>query len=182
MKNTFGGVRTCQNLHFDKFATSVSIKCIHLDLFGDLVTWLFDLWPWKSIGFCTNTRCICVSNLVKICQCVRELCVIFHPDRQTNRQMNILDKMRILASNNARLPWVLLQVRACPLFSAKPLLNQCLLSIGGGVLGQFSDRDAPHRPSTRNATRVKKRGVETIHFAQFWWKIRVEIRHFPHFC
>ena len=28
------------------------------------------------------------------------------------------------------------------------------------------DRDAPHRPSTRNATRVKK-GVETIHFAQF---------------
>ena len=37
----------------------------------------------------------------------------------------------------------------------------------GGVLGQVSDRDAPHRPSTRNATRVKK-GVETIHFAQFW--------------
>ena len=27
-----------------------------------------------------------------------------------------------------------------------------------------------------------KRGVETIHFAQFWWKIGVEIRHFPHFC
>ena len=26
-----------------------------------------------------------------------------------------------------------------------------------------------------------KKGVETIHFAQFWWKI-VEIRHFPHFC
>ena len=26
----------------------------------------------------------------------------------------------------------------------------------GGVLGQVSDRDAPHRPSTRNATRVKK--------------------------
>ena len=33
-----------------------------------------------------------------------------------------------------------------------------------------SDRDAQHRPSTWNATRVK-RGVETIHFAQFWWKI-----------
>ena len=28
----------------------------------------------------------------------------------------------------------------------------------GGVLGQVSDRDAPHRPSTRNATRVKKGG------------------------
>ena len=32
---------------------------------------------------------------------------------------------------------------------------------GGGV---------QHCPSTGNATRVKK-GVETIHFAQFWWKI-----------
>ena len=28
----------------------------------------------------------------------------------------------------------------------------------GGVLGQVSDRDAPHRSSTRNATRVKKGG------------------------
>ena len=27
-----------------------------------------------------------------------------------------------------------------------------------------------------------KRGVETIHFSQFWWKIGVEIRHFPNFC
>ena len=27
-----------------------------------------------------------------------------------------------------------------------------------------------------------KRGVETIHFAQFWWKIWVEIKKFPHFC
>ena len=27
-----------------------------------------------------------------------------------------------------------------------------------------------------------KRGVETIHFVQFWWKIGVKIRHFPHFC
>ena len=27
-----------------------------------------------------------------------------------------------------------------------------------------------------------KRGVEIIHFAQFLWKIGVEIRHFPHFC
>ena len=29
---------------------------------------------------------------------------------------------------------------------------------GGGVLGQVLDRDAQHRPSTRNATRVKKGG------------------------
>ena len=29
---------------------------------------------------------------------------------------------------------------------------------GGGVLGQVSDRDAPQRPSTRNATRVEKGG------------------------
>ena len=71
-------------LHFDKYAASVSISCINLDLFCDLVTWLFDLWPYKSIGFCTNPRCICVSNLVKICQCVSELCMIFHPDRQTS--------------------------------------------------------------------------------------------------
>ena len=29
---------------------------------------------------------------------------------------------------------------------------------GGGVLGQVLDRDAPHRPLTRNATRIKKGG------------------------
>ena len=29
---------------------------------------------------------------------------------------------------------------------------------GGGVLGQVLDRDAPHRPSTRHAARVKKGG------------------------
>ena len=57
----------------------------------------------------------------------------------------------------------------------------------GGLLCQVSDRDAQHHPSTRNATRVKKKkggggGVETIHLAQFWWKIGVKIRHFPHFC
>ena len=28
---------------------------------------------------------------------------------------------------------------------------------GGGILCQVSDRDAQHRPSTKNATRVKKR-------------------------
>ena len=28
----------------------------------------------------------------------------------------------------------------------------------GGVLGQVSDRDAPHHPSTQNATKVKKGG------------------------
>ena len=27
-----------------------------------------------------------------------------------------------------------------------------------------------------------EKGVETIHFAQFWWKIGVAVRHFPHFC
>ena len=27
-----------------------------------------------------------------------------------------------------------------------------------------------------------KKWVETIHFAQFWWKIGVEIRHFPDLC
>ena len=36
--------------------------------------------------------------------------------------------------------------------------------IGGGLIGRVSDRDAQHRPLTGNATRVKKRGVETIHF------------------
>ena len=30
--------------------------------------------------------------------------------------------------------------------------------VPGGVLGQVLDRDAQHRPSTRNATRVKKGG------------------------
>ena len=69
------------------------------DLFCDLVTWLFDLWHWQSIGFCTNPRNIYVSNLLKICQCVRQLCVIFHPDRQKNRQTKILAKMQILANN-----------------------------------------------------------------------------------
>ena len=33
-----------------------------------------------------------------------------------------------------------------------------LKSRGGGLLGQVPDRDAQHRPSTRNATRVKKKG------------------------
>ena len=36
--------------------------------------------------------------------------------------------------------------------------RECPGGGGGGVLGQVSDRDAPHRPSTRNATRVKKGG------------------------
>ena len=41
----------------------------------------------------------------------------------------------------------------------------------GVVLGQVSDRDAQHRPLTRNATMVKKKGggggVETIHLPNF---------------
>ena len=53
---------------------------------------------------------------------------------------------------------------------------------GGGVLGWVLDRDAQHRPLTRNATKGEKKGVETIHFAKFWQKVGVEIRHFPHFC
>ena len=52
----------------------------------------------------------------------------------------------------------------------------------GGVLGWVLDRDAQHRPLTRNATKGEKKGVETIHFAKFWQKVGVEIRHFPHFC
>ena len=58
-------------------------------------------------------------------------------------------------------------------------LWECVCVGGGGGGGG----DAQHHLSTCNATRVKKkRGVETIHFAQFWWKIWVEILHFPHFC
>ena len=47
----------------------------------------------------------------------------------------------------------------------------------GGVLGQVSDRGAEHHLWTRNSKRYKgqKKGVETIHFAQFLWKIGVEI-------
>ena len=38
-------------------------------------------------------------------------------------------------------------------------MQDCSISSAlGGVLGQVSDRDAPHRPSTQNATRVKKGG------------------------
>ena len=61
--------------------------CLYSDLglFWDLMASTFDLWPWKSIGFCPNPRCICVPNLVKICQCVCELCIIFHLDKYTNR-------------------------------------------------------------------------------------------------
>ena len=58
----------------------------------------------------------------------------------------------------------------------------CSLRPRGGVLGWVLDRDAQHRPLTRNATKGKKKGVETIHFDKFWQKVGVEIRHFPHFC
>ena len=40
--------------------------------------------------------------------------------------------------------------------NAISLTNKCL--VGLHQLGQVSDREAPHRPSTRNATRVKKGG------------------------
>ena len=81
-ENALGEVWTCQNLHFDKCVCSIGLKINKL---------------------CSKPRCICVSNLVKICQSVSELCMIFHLDRhtntQTNRQMYILGKMQILASN-----------------------------------------------------------------------------------
>ena len=37
------------------------------------MTWwpsLLDLWPWKSTGHCTQPRCICVWNFVKLCQSI----------------------------------------------------------------------------------------------------------------
>ena len=53
------------------------------EAFCNLVTLTFDPWSWKSTAFCTNIICICVANIVNICQCVRRLSVIFHPDGQT---------------------------------------------------------------------------------------------------
>ena len=66
----------------------------------------------KTISFITKPRCICVWNLVKICQSICELCVTFHPGlrvifhldipahkhTQTNHQTNILAKIQICDS------------------------------------------------------------------------------------
>ena len=41
----------------------------------DLVTYLFELWPWNNTNFCTEPRYLCGWKIVKICQSVRDLCV-----------------------------------------------------------------------------------------------------------
>ena len=95
------------------------------------------IWPLilKTTRFCTKPRWICSLNLVKICERVCELCVMFHPDTQTNkRQTN-----KNLASNESasthcgRVTQIciknkspLLQIMAWPLFGAKPLPEQML--------------------------------------------------------
>ena len=45
------------------------------DLLFDLVTYLFDLWPWNTTNLCTEPRYICEWQIVKICESVRDLCV-----------------------------------------------------------------------------------------------------------
>ena len=40
----------------------------------------------------------------------------------------------------------------------RKLVSEVSLNPGGRVPGQVLDRDAQHRPSTRNVTRVKKGG------------------------
>ena len=51
----------------------------------------------------------------------------------------------------------------------------------GGVLGQVSDRDAQHRPSTRNATRVKKKGRSKDTFCPILMKNRGRYTTFSSF-
>ena len=104
-------MRSCQNLHFDKY---VALMVWHYeDMHGAVrFIWLLtacsaqrgyrlifrDLWPWKTTGFCAKPGCICVPNIVQICQCHRELCVIFHPDRLKTNQNTC--QMQIYASDN----------------------------------------------------------------------------------
>ena len=58
------------------------------------VTLMFHLWPWKSVVFFTELRCISVWNLLKIYRSVRDLFYIFfRTDKQTKRKTNILAKM-----------------------------------------------------------------------------------------
>ena len=45
------------------------------DLLFDLVTYLFDLRPWNTTNFCTESRYICGWKIVEICQIVHYLCV-----------------------------------------------------------------------------------------------------------
>ena len=51
------------------------IAILKLDLLFNLVTCLFDLWPWNTINFSIESRYICGWKIVKICQSVRDLCV-----------------------------------------------------------------------------------------------------------
>ena len=75
---------------------------------------------------------------------------------------------------------------ACGFLNMVSIMSQAISSIGelitrGGYLVGF--RIGMLSTARRLETlRGSKKGVETIHFAQFWWKIGVEIRHFPHFC
>ena len=61
-------MRTCQNYY----------------IMTSMFLWLVR----KAITFCTQSKCICVENSVKICRRVRELCVILYPARQTNGLSN----------------------------------------------------------------------------------------------
>ena len=73
-------------------------------------------------------------------------------------------------------------------FRAKPKSGEKKSNISkmggwvGVVLGQVSDRDAQHRPLTRNATMVKKGGCRNYTFCPILMKKWVKIRHFPRFC
>ena len=65
-----------------------------------VLTFMFVWRLCKWIEICTKPRCTIEWNVVKICQSVRDLCVIFHPDiEKTNRQTIIHGKTQILATN-----------------------------------------------------------------------------------
>ena len=87
------------------------------------------------------------------------------------------------ARNETHMPSIKITWTSAGLLSIGPLgINLSEIRIGilswGGMLGQV----------LLTAGRLETLqgggggGVETIHFAQLWWKIEVEIRHFPHFC
>ena len=73
--------------------------------------------------------------------CIFKIEIVFHLFHK------ILIEMNLLSCFCLAFPHVLFFKGAFSLFPG-----------GGGVLGKFSDRNASHRPSTRNTTRVKKRG------------------------
>ena len=51
------------------------IAILKFDLLFDIVTCLFDLWPWNTTNLSIESRYICGWKIVKICQSVRDLCV-----------------------------------------------------------------------------------------------------------